>query len=105
MRHSRFKVSAAGSNQHAKLVGQAGKESPQLIRRKLIDVGWYHAPRALHHELHQESANQNQWQILDAIHGARRVRSEEHTSELQSHLNLVCRLLLEKKKKSTKSTA
>src|SRR5260370_27455927 len=28
-------------------------------------------------------------------------RSEEHTSELQSHLNLVCRLLLEKKKKQT----
>src|SRR5260370_12480520 len=27
-----------------------------------------------------------------------RYRSEEHTSELQSHLNLVCRLLLEKKK-------
>src|SRR5260370_31826952 len=29
----------------------------------------------------------------------RRQRSEEHTSELQSHLNLVCRLLLEKKKR------
>src|SRR5260370_30321787 len=29
-------------------------------------------------------------------------RSEEHTSELQSHLNLVCRLLLEKKKYNTK---
>src|SRR5260370_30390594 len=28
------------------------------------------------------------------------IRSEEHTSELQSHLNLVCRLLLEKKKLS-----
>src|SRR5947207_11716168 len=28
-------------------------------------------------------------------------RSEEHTSELQSHSELVCRLLLEKKKKST----
>src|SRR5260370_13516613 len=27
-------------------------------------------------------------------------RSEEHTSELQSHLNLVCRLLLEKKKEA-----
>src|SRR5438477_3528259 len=27
------------------------------------------------------------------------LRSEEHTSELQSHVNLVCRLLLEKKKK------
>src|SRR5260370_32573265 len=31
--------------------------------------------------------------------GAADHRSEEHTSELQSHLNLVCRLLLEKKKK------
>src|SRR2546427_4816253 len=30
-------------------------------------------------------------------------RSEEHTSELQSQSNLVCRLLLEKKKKKTKS--
>src|SRR2546422_1906691 len=30
--------------------------------------------------------------------GARLVRSEEHTSELQSRLHLVCRLLLEKKK-------
>src|SRR5437667_7858687 len=29
-------------------------------------------------------------------------RSEEHTSELQSHHDLVCRLLLEKKKKKTK---
>src|SRR5690242_21220888 len=28
----------------------------------------------------------------------RLIRSEEHTSELQSHVNLVCRLLLEKKK-------
>src|SRR5207237_9623125 len=34
------------------------------------------------------------------VHGLalRAIRSEEHTSELQSHLNLVCRLLLEKKK-------
>src|SRR5438034_8019893 len=30
------------------------------------------------------------------------VRSEEHTSELQSHSDLVCRLLLEKKKKNNK---
>src|SRR5260370_7162764 len=34
-----------------------------------------------------------------AAGGRRRLRSEEHTSELQSHLNLVCRLLLEKKKR------
>src|SRR5260370_30140435 len=31
-------------------------------------------------------------------------RSEEHTSELQSHLNLVCRLLLEKKNDTTRGT-
>src|SRR5437773_2999688 len=31
-------------------------------------------------------------------------RSEEHTSELQSHHDLVCRLLLEKKKKKKKNT-
>src|SRR5260370_10064915 len=37
-----------------------------------------------------------------SYHGRKRSpRSEEHTSELQSHLNLVCRLLLEKKKKSS----
>src|SRR5260370_29610927 len=41
---------------------------------------------------------------LRRMHGAgisaaaSEARSEEHTSELQSHLNLVCRLLLEKKK-------
>src|SRR5690348_17821268 len=35
----------------------------------------------------------------DARSLARRVRSEEHTSELQSPVHLVCRLLLEKKKK------
>src|SRR5260370_14516175 len=32
------------------------------------------------------------------------VRSEEHTSELQSHLNLVCRLLLEKKNRKLPSS-
>src|SRR5690242_21255777 len=34
------------------------------------------------------------------VHGLK--RSGEHTSELQSHVNLVCRLLLEKKKKKEK---
>src|SRR5260370_40395745 len=36
-------------------------------------------------------------ECLSAI-GVEKDRSEEHTSELQSHLNIVCRLLLEKKK-------
>src|SRR5690242_21174047 len=48
--------------------------------------------------------------VLDDVRAVKRnehagrirdLRSEEHTSELQSHVNLVCRLLLEKKKKNT----
>src|SRR5438874_6261337 len=41
--------------------------------------------------------------LIHALHGAEHVsaRSEEHTSELQSRRDLVCRLLLEKKKKYT----
>src|SRR6266481_6463948 len=35
------------------------------------------------------------------VEGDNRPRSEEHTSELQSQFHLVCRLLLEKKKKTT----
>src|SRR2546429_4335198 len=40
------------------------------------------------------------WSVLLICHkGSSKPRSEEHTSELQSRLHLVCRLLLEKKKK------
>src|SRR3712207_7573965 len=38
----------------------------------------------------------------DRVRAVREVRSEEHTSELQSRQYLVCRLLLEKKKKKTR---
>src|SRR5260221_10184132 len=44
------------------------------------------------------NSNGSTWQDV-AGSGQRVVRSEEHTSELQSHSDLVCRLLLEKKKK------
>src|SRR5690242_21339835 len=40
------------------------------------------------------------WAEADVLRSGKH-RSEEHTSELQSHVNLVCRLLLEKKKKYT----
>src|SRR5687767_15349452 len=54
------------------------------------------------YRLYMDFAN-NQVELLDAYLDARfsnavRVRSEEHTSELQSLAYLVCRLLLEKKK-------
>src|SRR5688572_31034504 len=45
----------------------------------------------LRHRPHAEAAQHGYW---------RAPRSEEHTSELQSQSNLVCRLLLEKKKKT-----
>ena len=38
----------------------------------------------------------------DCLKWAEEGRSEEHTSELQSHSDLVCRLLLEKKQKNDK---
>src|SRR5437762_7069384 len=40
--------------------------------------------------------------LLSAAAGLLHIRSEEHTSELQSPMYLVCRLLLEKKKKNKK---
>src|SRR2546422_3108211 len=44
--------------------------------------------------------------LLPHLHGRQpdRERSEEHTSELQSRLHLVCRLLLEKKKRTQNHT-
>src|SRR5260370_16310603 len=42
--------------------------------------------------------------IEQPVDVASKERSEEHTSELQSHLNLVCRLLLEKKKQERDQT-
>src|SRR5260221_1485597 len=41
---------------------------------------------------------------LSGVHLGKLKRSEEHTSELQSHSDLVCRLLLEKKKPATRCT-
>src|SRR5947207_7937957 len=47
-----------------------------------------------------QAQNGNKLKIGFSIE-AMKGRSEEHTSELQSHSDLVCRLLLEKKKKNT----
>src|SRR5256885_8038795 len=55
----------------------------RFLLRLAPDVGG-HREAALHHDGH--------------------ARSEEHTSELQSPCNLVCRLLLEKKKKNNRYT-
>src|SRR2546426_10335190 len=59
------------------------------------------APRQ--HERHRQPNQSNRFGSNQ--HRALLPRSEEHTSELQSPCNLVCRLLLEKKKKKKCHTA
>src|SRR5256886_9960327 len=44
-----------------------------------------------------EVLSRRQQRLISNLYAAQRFRSEEHTSELQSQSNLVCRLLLEKK--------
>src|SRR5438132_4690494 len=65
-----------------------------------------HEPRVagpLHADLGADLARDGADRRLRAAHA--RARSEEHTSELQSHSDVVCRLLLEKKKtRNTTST-
>src|SRR5260370_5499086 len=58
--------------------------------------------RLFHIEYFTLSRDEDTESVFAAMERAhqRGVRSEEHTSELQSHLNLVCRLLLEKKNES-----
>src|SRR2546430_11989627 len=47
------------------------------------------------------SASRRDFSSVEVVAPIASTRSEEHTSELQSQSNLVCRLLLEKKKKKT----
>src|SRR5690242_21533712 len=68
-------------------------EVPQLHGQGLRDQGLGHRPGGAERDHGPDRAVQPA-RDLRALE-----RSEEHTSELQSHVNLVCRLLLEKKKK------
>src|SRR2546422_6080614 len=58
------------------------------------------APGQAAHGLAQHHADDG---VAEPAGHARDARSEEHTSELQSRLHLVCRLLLEKKKKQIRN--
>src|SRR2546430_10880011 len=67
-----------------------------------------HAACPIRHTRSQHVARwPHKWSVVDVLNGRDisyrpRKRSEEHTSELQSQSNLVCRLLLEKKKTQTR---
>src|SRR5258706_11961822 len=70
-------------------------------------VGADPGPSRKHAQVHRLEVRERVVGTFDGQHGLPRVdllpvvqRSEEHTSELQSLTNLVCRLLLEKKKKT-----
>src|SRR5690606_40263001 len=60
------------------------------------EMWWVRGCSDLHVELHVQVVHSS-WLFLRRIYAT--LRSEEHTSELQSRENLVCRLLLEKKNK------
>src|SRR5207237_8311735 len=80
------------SELHARRAGERLLHRIDRLPRR-IDVE-RHGAFAFEHVLLRHIAQQRS--DRDAVQ--RLLRSEEHTSELQSHLNLVCRLLLEKKK-------
>src|SRR2546430_9329616 len=84
-----------------------------LFRSPNVDNPYFQEFAAQGQSLFQASGDSGAWGSGSAIYPADDpyvtsvggTRSEEHTSELQSQSNLVCRLLLEKKKKKYKKTA
>src|SRR2546430_8497170 len=56
-----------------------------------------------HPRLEPQARDRDARRVPRGRRGSRSRRSEEHTSELQSQSNLVCRLLLEKKKKKART--
>src|SRR5690348_18005379 len=79
------------------LLGAVAVRDPGLARRNPRIAGFLSHRRARHRARHHLP--------LGGAHGddGLGVRSEEHTSELQSPVHLVCRLLLEKKKNNAKT--
>src|SRR5690348_17445976 len=71
-------------------VARLAAARPDLVRSWAMDIAGTFDPAYVWHDLAQV------WQTEGA---GEEFRSEEHTSELQSPVHLVCRLLLEKKKK------
>src|SRR5690242_21609573 len=74
----------AGGPGHLQRLGEVGAG---------LVVGAVRPRDATRHEQQRDA-----WRLIGVAAVRDDLRSEEHTSELQSHVNLVCRLLLEKKK-------
>src|SRR2546422_6203002 len=78
--------------------------SPRAIpsRRMESAARSFTEPPGLSHSALRSKVGEGRWRLVEVVTGMSGVlpRSEEHTSELQSRLHLVCRLLLEKKKQT-----
>src|SRR5256886_11113316 len=95
---------AQGAARHQELLKAAGDFLAEMLSPyEMAHRGVQDAIAALRHL--NETLEEEIKRIAYAVHDEAgqllvAVRSEEHTSELQSQSNLVCRLLLEKKKKT-----
>src|SRR2546430_5541906 len=91
-KHSLPQIKKAMIDKHLKLIDQAAKKRAQILCLQELFYGPYFCAEqdARWYELTERVPDGPTTQLM---------RSEEHTSELQSQSNLVCRLLLEKKKK------
>src|SRR2546430_13224676 len=74
-----------------------------LVPLPLLTLGaiWYTVTAHKRYRVQREAASAMNALLMDNLQGVRQIRSEEHTSELQSQSNIVCRLLLEKKKSTS----
>src|SRR5260370_5283463 len=88
----------------ASILGLYDPDRSQVVRRLGEISTWSEFIAAVQPALKDAQRNNEGLRILTqtvtspTLAAQNSLRSEEHTSELQSHLNLVCRLLLEKKK-------
>src|SRR2546429_8053680 len=100
-------IEAAKSRNMIEMIFQSGQSLPlgetgqsELVRRirdLREELNWYYHRIELE-QLQPEAQSRQKLENLQEIAQSHEKRSEEHTSELQSRLHLVCRLLLEKKK-------
>src|SRR2546422_4524759 len=95
---SLFENPKARGGAHLKLFLDAREESRDLAASLYVSLGAAEE-QPVHAAAHvTEVSFVTGWKLGDGAAEVADFRSEEHTSELQSRLHLVCRLLLEKKK-------
>src|SRR5690242_20758012 len=80
------------------LVAFMRQDSTWLVLGRLAGVGQNQVLNFSFEDDGDSGSTPSNWNVANIAGAGTARRSEEHTSELQSHVNLVCRLLLEKKK-------